>query len=490
MAIHVRSTRRAYRLWRELRVKLARLAVIVALLAVLIGGTTLYLIRIFNPPPPSASFIAWQEPADGQEKTEQQEARSSASVKPLQMSVTPVIVSVAEAVPLPETIDIEFDDSEEMVADVSVDLGADLGEGVGADKGNGGSGRGGSGSGRGKGQGKDGAMGYNDDVQVVLVLDASGSMDRLFQAVSNSMEELLRTLGDCTINGQQASVNVGIVVYGQSMDDGKPFQLTPFTVELEELRSRVQSVNCDGWCENCGEAIAFAVKNYPWNKRSRRQLLKVIFIAGNESFDQGPVNYRDAMADVRKQGIIVNTIHCGEPNSEWSAAARLGEGEGLTFAMNEAESVAVSPRVPRSELMASLYRMPVYPLGTPAEQQAVRDAVAARPPFPNPADGRAVHNWARQHLDALLRGCRADAVELCRLLGGISCVDDLGGRGNLPPELRQMDDAQIVATVSEMARERQNIIDRLRRQDNSSFIEKLLETLIKQAAIRGISITR
>lgn len=485
MAIHVRSTRRASRLWRELRRRLARLAAIVAILFILVSGVTMYLIRVFSPPPPRASFVAWQEPPGGQDVGEVQEsARSASAVKPVQVDVMPVIITMADALPLPEVVEVDVDDSEELTDDFAVDFGSDLGDAAGSP----GGGKGGRGSGDGRGSGK--GMGYNDDVQVVLALDASGSMDRLFQAVANSLEELLRTLGECRVNGQRASVNVGIVVYGHSSGDGAPFELTPFSLELENMRDKVRSINCDGVYENCGEAIDFAVKNYPWNKRRRRQLLKVLFIAGNESFDQGAVNYRDALAAAQEQGIIVNTIHCGNPNPEWRSAARMGGGEGLTFAM-DAVSPHAAHRTATGELIAELYRMPILPIGSPAEQAAIREEYANRPPLPDTNDEKALRAWSKQHLAALLQGSRNDAVELCRQLGLRASVADLGGRGNLPPELRGMqDENQLVATVADLARKRQDIINKLRVRDNSSFIGKVLDTLIMQAAERGIEITR
>lgn len=485
MAIHVRSTRRASRLWRELRRRLARLAAIVAFVFILVSGVVMYLIRVFSPPPPRASFVAWQETPGGQEAGEVQEsARSVSAAKPVQVDVQPVIIAMADALPLPESVEVDFDDSEELTDDFSLDMGSDLGNAVGDS----GGGKGGRGSGSGQGAGK--GMGYNDDVQVVLALDASGSMDRLFLAVADSLEELLRTLAECRVNGQKASVNVGIVVYGHSLGDGAPYELTPFSLELENMRDKVRSVNCDGVYENCGEAVDFAVKHYPWNKRRRRQLLKVLFIAGNESFDQGSVNYRDAMAAAREQGIIVNTIHCGEPNPEWSSAARMGGGEGLTFAMNEnagSGAQSISP----GELIEELYRMPILPIGSPAEQAALREEYAKRPPLPDINDEKAVYAWSKQHLASLLQGSRNDAVELCRQQGGSITVDALGGRGNLPPELRGIsDENQLIATVTELAANRQELISKLRTGDSSSFIAKVLDTLIRQAAERGIDITQ
>lgn len=486
MAIHVRSTRRAYRIWRELRIKLARVAVVAAISFILVCGLTLYLIRIFSPQAPSASFIAWQEPSGGQEeKAEQRSMNPAGAVNPVPVTVNPVIISVAEALPLPETIDIEIDDSEDMLADVSEEIGSGHGNSAGDGGGVAGGGEGGSGKGKGRG------LGYNDDVQVVLALDASASMDELFLAVADSLGELLRTLGECRVNGKKASVNVGIVVYGQSQDNGAPFQLTPFTLKLEELSAQVKSVNCDGAYEACGEAIEFAVKNYPWNKRNRHQLLKVLFIAGNESFDMGAVNYRQAMSYAKELGIIVNTIHCGPPNPEWIAAARLGGGAGLDFDMNRDAASRALTLPEQYELIERLYSMPLLPVGSPAEQAALQKSYAARPPLPNAADEAALRSWIRQHLDALLRGSRGDAVKLCCQLGEACTLDALGGRGNLPPELRSIpEDGKIIDTLKSLAQERREIIQQLRSSDDSSFIGKVLNTLIQQAAERGIDITR
>lgn len=490
MAIHVRSTRRAAGLWRQWRIRLARFAVAVALVTLLFCGCIMYLVRIFNPPEPATSFISWQEPGNEHAETETEEPSApSGAVRPAQVNVTPVIIAMTDAVPLPDEVNLDLESFEDELVDASIDVGIGGGDFRGDGGGESGGRSGGRGSGRKKGSG--GAMGYNDDVQVLLALDASGSMDRLFQAVADSLEELLRTLGECRLNGQPASVSVGIVVYGQNADDGKPFELTPFSLELKEMHAKVKSVNCDGVHENCGEAIAFALKHYPWNRRKRKQLLRVLFVAGNESFDQGPVNYRDALETARKMGVIVNTIHCGAPNPEWRAAALLGGGAGLTFDMREAESAHSKPQQSRGELIEALYGMKVFPLGSPAEQAALREELSKRPPLPDLSDARAVRDWSRENLAALLQGSHRDAVELCRRLGADCSLDALGGWGNLPPELRQLgDEEQILGTVSLLARERQQLIDGLCTRDNSTFIGKVLETLIQQAAERGIDITR
>ena len=55
--------------------------------------------------------------------------------------------------------------------------------------------------------------------------------------------------------------------------------------------------------------------------------LKVIFIAGNEPFTQGPVNFRKASARARARGVVVNTIHCGSREEGEQTECRRFEGD-------------------------------------------------------------------------------------------------------------------------------------------------------------------
>jgi hypothetical protein len=57
---------------------------------------------------------------------------------------------------------------------------------------------------------------------------------------------------------------------------------------------------------------------------------KVIFIAGNEDFLQGDVNYIKACTEAKKKGVIINTIYCGERmqgiQEHWNVTGECGSG--------------------------------------------------------------------------------------------------------------------------------------------------------------------
>ena len=65
----------------------------------------------------------------------------------------------------------------------------------------------------------------------------------------------------------------------------------------------------------------------------------MIFIAGNEPFTQGKLNYRDAVTNAREKEIIVNTIFCGNYqqgiNTDWKRGATLTGGEYMAIDHNK-----------------------------------------------------------------------------------------------------------------------------------------------------------
>lgn len=488
MAIHVRSTRNSAKVWKEWRLRLARTTAVSVLLAMIVAAIGLYVIRLYRPVEPPAQFTAFIPEETPPSSAAPASSRSVLQdVKTVPPQVQPVIVSTAvSSVPLVE-VDVDMgegDMPESLGFSLAADIGGGLGDGISLGNGQGD----GDGDGDGLGNGrKGGRLGYNDDIQVVLALDASGSMDYLFRAVAESLEDLLHTLKECHVGNRSARVSVGIVVYGQYADNGCPYTLSPFSSDLDAMQSRVSSVNCDGAYECCGDALEHAIEDFPWNMRARESILKVIFIAGNESFDQGSANYRDVMKEAEKKGIIVNTIHCGEKNIEWAQAAKLGNGVGLTF-NSYRSSNRRTPRMPREEAVRKLYELEILPTGSPAEQVKHAQELSLRQPLPESQEE--LSRWMRFNLESLYQGYAWDAVEMYRRLGAVESLDALGGRGNMPLALRSLSDEALLQKIESLAEMRSVLRAHLMQADQSEFIRTVLETLIKQGESKGIYITR
>lgn len=490
MAIHVRPVNRTrHIILRRLR-KALIIAAFAALGTILTGTITLYLnyILIEGEKKSTFTYVHAEEvtpPTPPKPETNKSLTGGSSSSSP--STVTPnVIVSTApDALTTLTPMDIDMGDG--LAGNGLGDFG--IGIGMGGDGIGEGFGRG-SGKGDADGDDKDKGKrtGYNDDIQVVLALDASGSMNELFAAVAASMEEVLTTLGNARLNGKKTKVNVGLVVYGQSQANGAPFILSRFTTNISRLRAKLKEQPCDGINEECGSAIRFAVHKFPWNMRERDDMLKVIFVCGNEPFDQGPVNYKDAIAQAQGANIIINTVHCGPQDSQWTTAAELGQGMGLAFNMTVSSSEKKATDEEMRKALTALHELPLLPIGSPAVQQEYRKRYSNT--APPPKGKKQLSAWLAHNRERVINGLPWDAAEICRRSGTENfTLANIGGRGNLPLSLRGKSDEEALRSIREVAARREELLQHYKSTaGGSDFAAQILEALREQALQKGINI--
>lgn len=491
MAIHVKPVFSArQQLLRNLR-RMLLLAFFVTLFSLISGSIILYL-QFFLIEKDSNTTFTYVEPLKEDPHTHQPKLTppalsGGAEETAKSASITPDIIVTTSADDSFAVPTMPFDMADGLGSDTTGFF--DFGLGLSGESSGGGNGSGtGTGSGRGAGSGSGGSgKGYNDDIQVVLALDASGSMNQLFVAVANAINDVLTTLGNARLNGKKTKVNVGIVVYGQGKDDGKPFILSRFTTNVGRLATEIRKTACDGGEEHCGAAIQLAVQRFPWNMRERDDMLKVIFICGNEPFNMGKVDYRTAIAQATAGNIIVNTVHCDSmEDEEWQQAALLGNGRGLTYNFGSKTMSEQEAAKQRRSALTELSRMPLLPIGSPAEQKE-RLKQYKQPSAP-PANTKALTKWISTNRELILDGVEWDAAELCRRIGiDIFTLEHIGGRGNLPLSLRGQSDIEALQSIRTAAKARAYQLARYKECTNE-FAEQILETLQEQAHSKGIVI--
>ena len=83
----------------------------------------------------------------------------------------------------------------------------------------------------------------------------------------------------------------------------------------------------------------------------------MIFIAGNEPFTQGKLNYRDAVTNAKEKDIVVNTIFCGNYeegiHTDWKKGAVLSGGEYMAIDHNQK---VVHIKTPYDDIIIKLNR--------------------------------------------------------------------------------------------------------------------------------------
>ena len=101
-----------------------------------------------------------------------------------------------------------------------------------------------------------------------------------------------------------------------------------------------------GGAEYCGEVMRRALDELVWSENSDD--VKVVFIAGNEAFTQGPVEYLNACKLALEKGVQLNTIFCGDWQEgvelKWQDGALQAEGAYFNIDQDQAQPHIRAPQ--------------------------------------------------------------------------------------------------------------------------------------------------
>lgn len=168
-------------------------------------------------------------------------------------------------------------------------------------------------------------------IQVAILLDTSGSMQGLIEQAKSRLWNIVNTLTTLKYKGKTPDIEIALYEYGSYKQYGGDYirRITPLTVDLDLISQELFALTTSGSEEFCGTVIQRAVKELEWGQNDAD--MKLLYIAGNEVFDQGSVSYKTAIAEALKHDIFVNTIHCGDETTGirdlWKDAAQRGNGK-------------------------------------------------------------------------------------------------------------------------------------------------------------------
>ncbi len=179
----------------------------------------------------------------------------------------------------------------------------------------------------------------NSSIQLALLLDTSNSMDGLIDQAKSQLWKIVNELATSKKDGQPIDLYVALYEYGKDAipaQEGHLRNIVPFTQDLDKISDELFKLKTNGGEEFCGKVVLSAVNNLQWNKSNDE--LKIIFIAGNEPFTQGDVDYKKACKKAIKNGIVVNTIFCGNYDegiqTMWKDGADLADGKYMNIDQN------------------------------------------------------------------------------------------------------------------------------------------------------------
>lgn len=187
----------------------------------------------------------------------------------------------------------------------------------------------------------------NNAMQIALLLDTSGSMSGLIEQAKSQLWNILNELTKTTKGEETPTLEIALYEYGNPSKSSNKYeihQLSPFTMDMDLISEKLFSLKTNGGEEYCGAVIKESLDNLDWTNKDG---LKMIYIAGNEPFTQGPIGYRKVCAVAQDRNIIVNTIYCSDgakyEATDWRLGAIAGGGEYFTINHNEATAFVETP---------------------------------------------------------------------------------------------------------------------------------------------------
>ncbi len=301
-------------------------------------------------------------------------------------------------------------------------------------------------------------------IDVVFVLDTTGSMSGLIQTAKEKIWSIATTMA----SAQQApEIRIGLVAY-RDRGDAYVTKVVDLSADLDSVYATLMDFEADGGNdtpESVNKALYDAVHNMSWSQGE--QAYQAIFLVGDAPphMDYNEVRYPEIIASASAKGIVINTIQCGDMPitvEPWSQIASLSHGE---FFQVEQAGGAVAFNTPYdeqiAELSAQLDDTRLY-YGTEEEKEKMQGKVAATDKM---HAGLSFASRARRAEFNASVGGRANLLGDNELIAAVTDgtvdLDELE-EDALPEALKAMAPAAQEAFVAELSEKREDLQRQIR----------------------------
>jgi len=185
-------------------------------------------------------------------------------------------------------------------------------------------------------------------IKVALLLDTSNSMDGLIDQAKAQLWSIVNELSYAKCDDERPNLQIALYEYGNdnlSSYEGYIRQVLGFTNDLDDISKELFSLTTNGGSEFCGQVIQSSLNQLDWG--NNQDDLKLVFIAGNEPFNQGKINYKHAATNANEKDVTINTIYCGNyqqgVSTFWKDGAKLTNGDYLAIDHNQKTVHIASP---------------------------------------------------------------------------------------------------------------------------------------------------
>jgi len=316
-------------------------------------------------------------------------------------------------------------------------------------------------------------------VDVVFVLDTTGSMSGLIQTAKEKIWSIATTMASAQPTPE---IRIGLVAY-RDRGDQYVSKLVDLSADLDSVYAALMDFQADGGGdtpESVNKALFDAVHGMSWSQGD--QAYQVIFLIGDAPphMDYNEVRYPMIVADALEKGIVINTIQCGGMSTTvdpWTQIASMGHGN--FFQVDQAGG-AVAYTTPYddkiAQLSAKLDDTRLY-YGTEEEQEKMKSKIAATDKLHAKAS---VSARARRGVFNASVGGRANLLGENELVDAIASgaveLDEINAEA-LPAALKPMAPAEQKAYVARLATTRDDLQRQIREMsaDRDGYLAKKVE---------------
>lgn len=316
-------------------------------------------------------------------------------------------------------------------------------------------------------------------VDVVFVLDTTGSMDGLIQTAKDKIWSIATTMASAQPTPE---IRIGLVAY-RDRGDQYVTRRVDLSSDLDSVYAALMDFQAGGGGdtpESVNEALNDAVHQMSWSQND--QAYQVIFLVGDAPphMDYNEAQYPAIVKDALDKGIVINTIQCGEMPvtvAPWTQIANLGHGN---FFQVEQAGGAVAFTTPFdskiAELSARLDDTRLY-YGTQEEKARMKEKVAATDKLHASAS---LESRARRGVFNAAAGGRANQLGDNELVSAVASgalqLDEIEAEA-LPAALQPMAPAEQKVYLAGLAQKRDEIHQQIKdlSADRDSYLAKKVE---------------
>lgn len=332
-------------------------------------------------------------------------------------------------------------------------------------------------------------------IQIAILLDTSGSMEGLIEQAKSQIFDIISETSKANKDNKDAIIEVALYEYGKSsisVKDGYIRRISPFTRDFDKISMELFKLKTNGGKEYAGQAILKSTEGLAWSDHDDD--LRIMLIAGNESFNQGAISYFDAVKHASNKGIIVNTMFCGDYEKgrrlEWEFGAKLSGGTYLNISHNDQISFMETPYDDQiNELGYKLNDTYISYDKKGKEVQSKIDSLSAKQSKSQLASrnlAKASKSYSADSWDiiSLFNDSESEAIELAKESDEFEGLNDLEIKEKISISMKER--MKIQDEINELKLKREKYIkENSKNKNKNTFGEKLIKSIKEKAEKKG-----